>query len=196
MNNAHLTNHDSYALDFSLADASISRTCAIGLRPTESRRVSFRLLHRDASFQTVHVIVNKRRRLGVPLSIRALGPVLVSCFGSFSSRAHSPTSNSRAILLLLPTKAEPTHPGTDHLRPASPASARTHERIEKTHRYRITAKGLRTALFYTRLIIRSRRPHWPSSRPLQPTRYSPWPVSSAPRKTAINKWYEHEKLAA
>jgi hypothetical protein len=31
------------------------------------------------------------------------------------------------------------------------------ERIPKTHRYRITAKGLRTALFYTRLYDRSLR---------------------------------------
>jgi hypothetical protein len=31
------------------------------------------------------------------------------------------------------------------------------ERIPKTHRYRITAKGLRTAIFYTRLYNRSLR---------------------------------------
>jgi len=31
------------------------------------------------------------------------------------------------------------------------------ERIAKTHRYRITAKGLRAAIFYTRLYNRSLR---------------------------------------
>jgi len=38
------------------------------------------------------------------------------------------------------------------------------ERIPKTHRYRITAKGLRIAIFYTRLYNRSLRtglaPDW------------------------------------
>ena len=47
----------------------------------------------------------------------------------------------------------------------------------------ITANGLRTAPGSTPGSITARcDPHWPSSRPLQPTRYSRWPDPSAPRK--------------
>ena len=56
------------------------------------------------------------------------------------------------------------------------------ERIPKTHRYRITPKGLRTAIFYTGSITAHCAPAWPSSRHARsiPSYQSPNP--SAPRK--------------
>src|ERR1700681_2172429 len=56
------------------------------------------------------------------------------------------------------------------------------ERIPKTHRYRITAKGLRTSIFYTRLYNRSLRTVWPSSRPVQPIPNCQSPNPSGPPK--------------
>jgi DNA-binding IclR family transcriptional regulator len=46
------------------------------------------------------------------------------------------------------------------------------ERIPKSHRYRITAKGLRTAIFYTRLYneLRVFAPRSRRKRPVGPTR--------------------------
>ena len=70
------------------------------------------------------------------------------------------------------------------------------ERIEKTHRYRITAKGLRTALFYTRLYNRSLRPALAIISPAAANPVLPMARSIRAAETAINKWYEHEKLAA
>jgi hypothetical protein len=70
------------------------------------------------------------------------------------------------------------------------------ERIEKTQRYRITAKGLRTALFYTRLYNRSLRPAMAIISPAAANPVLPMARSIRAAETAINKWYEHEKLAA
>ena len=70
------------------------------------------------------------------------------------------------------------------------------ERISKTHRYRITPKGLRTAIFYTRLYNRSLRTGLATSRPVQPMPILPMARSIRAAETAINKWYGHEKLAA
>jgi hypothetical protein len=70
------------------------------------------------------------------------------------------------------------------------------ERIAKTHRYRITAKGLRTAIFYTRLYDRSLRTGLAivSPAPTQPE--LPFAKSIRAAQTALNNWYEHAKLAA
>jgi hypothetical protein len=38
------------------------------------------------------------------------------------------------------------------------------ERIPKTHRYRLTSFGLRTALLFTRVYARALRPVWRTSR--------------------------------
>jgi len=70
------------------------------------------------------------------------------------------------------------------------------ERIEKTHRYRITAKGLRTALFYTRLYNRALRPALAIISPAAANPALPMARSIRAAETAINKWYDHEKLAA
>ncbi|MGC2781514.1 MAG: hypothetical protein WA418_38340, partial [Bradyrhizobium sp.] len=63
-------------------------------------------------------------------------------------------------------------------------------------RYRITAKGLRTALFYTRLYNRSLRPALAIISPAAANPVLPMARSIRAAETAINKWYEHEKLAA
>jgi hypothetical protein len=70
------------------------------------------------------------------------------------------------------------------------------ERIEKTHRYRITPKGLRTAIFYTRLYNRSMRTGLAI---IAPDTISPaLPIAKSIRaaEAAINTWYEHAKIAA
>src|SRR5712692_4988190 len=66
------------------------------------------------------------------------------------------------------------------------------ERIPKTHRYRITAKGLRTALFYTRLYDRSLRPGLAIISPAARNPALPMAKSIRAAETAINNWYEHE----
>jgi hypothetical protein len=70
------------------------------------------------------------------------------------------------------------------------------ERIPKTHRYRITAKGLRTALFYTQLYDRSLRTALAVISPNATNPELPLAKSIRAAEAAINKWYEHAKLAA
>ena len=70
------------------------------------------------------------------------------------------------------------------------------ERIPKTHRYRITAKGLRTALFYTRLYDRSLRTGLAIVSPAATNPTLPMAKSIRAAETAINNWYEQTKLAA
>jgi hypothetical protein len=70
------------------------------------------------------------------------------------------------------------------------------ERIPKTHRYRVTARGLRTALFYTRAYARIIRPglailedaRIPSDQPLR--------RSFAHLEEQMTRWCERAKLAA
>src|ERR1700758_2818078 len=70
------------------------------------------------------------------------------------------------------------------------------ERIPKTHRYRITPKGLRTAIFYTGLYNRSLRTGLGiiSTRATNPQ----LPIAKSIRaaEVAVNSWYQQEKLAA
>jgi hypothetical protein len=109
---------------------------------------------------------------------------------------HIPTQRSpRASCFTARTTAEPIQPGTNHLRPASPALSRAH-RAHPTHRYRITAKGLRTALFFTRLYDRSLRTGLAIISPAASNPQLPMAKSIRAAETAINNWYEHEKLAA
>jgi hypothetical protein len=65
-----------------------------------------------------------------------------------------------------------------------------------THRYRITAKGLRTAIFYTRLYNRSLQtgfgPHLIRRSQAKITHGK----SIRAAKTAVNNWYQNEKIAA
>ena len=70
------------------------------------------------------------------------------------------------------------------------------ERIPKTHSYRITAKGLRTAIFYTRLYNRSLRTGLADISP-DPANANP-PVARSIRaaEAALNTWYDQQNLAA
>jgi hypothetical protein len=70
------------------------------------------------------------------------------------------------------------------------------ERIPKTRRYRITAKGMRTAIFYTRLYNRSLRPGLALISPAATHPELPLAKSIRAAETAVNNWYEHAKLAA
>jgi hypothetical protein len=70
------------------------------------------------------------------------------------------------------------------------------ERIPKTHRYRITAKGLRTAIFYTRLYNRSLRTGLAIISPGPANPELPMAKSVRAAETAVNNWCDHAKLAA
>jgi len=70
------------------------------------------------------------------------------------------------------------------------------ERIPGTRRYRITAKGLRTAIFYTRLYSRSLRIGLATISPAAGLPQSPMAKSIRAAETAVNNWYHHEKIAA
>ena len=70
------------------------------------------------------------------------------------------------------------------------------ERIPKTHRYRITAKGLRTAIFYTGLYTRSLRTGLAIISPSAANPELPIAKSIRAAETAVNKWYQHETMAA
>ena len=114
----------------------------------------------------------------------------------FSSRAHSLTAISASIWLHCsgqkPSRLTLGRTTYDLRR------LRLHgliERAPKSYRYRITAKGLRTAIFYTRLYNRApNRLAIISQRAIDMSCRSPNP--SARRKCAVNKWYGDEKLAA
>jgi len=70
------------------------------------------------------------------------------------------------------------------------------ERMPKTHRYRVTAKGLRIAVFYTRLYNRSLRTGLAmiSPNPVDADRSIAKSIRAAER--AINTWYDEANLAA
>jgi DNA-binding HxlR family transcriptional regulator len=70
------------------------------------------------------------------------------------------------------------------------------ERIPNTHRYRITPKGLRTAMFCTRLYNRSLRTGMAIITPAKTQPQTSMAKALRAAETAIDNWYEHEKLAA
>jgi len=70
------------------------------------------------------------------------------------------------------------------------------ERIPKTHRYRITAKGLRTAIFYTRLYNRSLRTGLAIIAPEAANANLPVARSIRAAEAALNTWYDKVNLAA
>jgi hypothetical protein len=70
------------------------------------------------------------------------------------------------------------------------------ERIPKTHRYRITDKGLRTAIFYTRLYNRSLRTGLAIVSPAAIDPELPIAKSIRAAECAVNSWYDTQKLAA
>jgi len=70
------------------------------------------------------------------------------------------------------------------------------ERIPKSHRYRITAKGLRTAIFYTRLYNRSLRTGLAVISPDAANVNLPLARSIRAAEAALNTWYDKANLAA
>jgi len=70
------------------------------------------------------------------------------------------------------------------------------ERIPGTHRYRITVKGLRTAVFYTGLYNRSLRTGLAIISPANIKPELPMAQSIRSAEAALNKWYQHAKFAA
>src|SRR6202790_4305627 len=70
------------------------------------------------------------------------------------------------------------------------------ERIPKTHRYRITPNGLRTAVFYTRLYSRTLRPGLAIISPACANPDLPMARSIRAAEAAFDKWYDHAKIAA
>ena len=70
------------------------------------------------------------------------------------------------------------------------------ERLPSTHCYRITAKGLRTAIFYTRLYNRSLRTGLAAISPDAANANLPLARSIRAAEAALNTWYEKANLAA
>jgi hypothetical protein len=70
------------------------------------------------------------------------------------------------------------------------------ERIPKTHRYRNTPKGLRTAIFYTSIYNRSMRTGLAIIAPVTINPALPMAKSIRAAEAAINAWYDHAKIAA
>jgi hypothetical protein len=70
------------------------------------------------------------------------------------------------------------------------------ERIPKTHRYRMTAFGLRTALLFTRVYARALRPALAQLTPVVPVPSSSLRSSFDKLETALDQWCDQAKLAA
>ncbi len=70
------------------------------------------------------------------------------------------------------------------------------ERIPRTHRYRITAKGLRAAVLYTRLYSRALRPGLAIISPACANPELPLAKSIRAAEAALDKWCQHAKIAA
>jgi hypothetical protein len=70
------------------------------------------------------------------------------------------------------------------------------ERIPKTHSYRITTKGLRTAIFYTRLYNRSLRTGLALISPDAANANTPIARSIRAAEATLNTWYDKENLIA
>jgi hypothetical protein len=70
------------------------------------------------------------------------------------------------------------------------------ERIPKTHRYRLTRTGLRTALFYTRVYARVLRPGLALLSARAPDRHANLARAFQAAETAVNSWCHQAKIAA
>jgi len=84
----------------------------------------------------------------------------------------------------------------DRAIPCSSIRRKTSPRFSKTHRYRITAKGLRTATFYTRIYNRSLRTGLAVISPQAANANLPVARSIRAAEAALNAWFDQEKLAA
>jgi len=70
------------------------------------------------------------------------------------------------------------------------------ERVPKTHRYRVTAKGLRTAIFYTHHYNRSMRTGLAVISPHAVNANLPVSRSIRAAEAALNTWYDQQKIVA
>jgi hypothetical protein len=70
------------------------------------------------------------------------------------------------------------------------------ERIPKTHRYRLTSFGLRTALLFTRVYARALRPGLAHLTPVTPAPNSTLRRTFDKLEMAIEQWCDQAKLAA
>ena len=70
------------------------------------------------------------------------------------------------------------------------------ERVPKTHRYRLTDEGLRTAMFYTRVYSRILRPAMAPVVPSEPTSSPKALQQFHAAQAAIHSWCEETQIAA
>ncbi len=70
------------------------------------------------------------------------------------------------------------------------------ERLPKTHRYRLTNEGLRTALFYTRVYSRILRPAMAPVVPVAPATSSKALKQFNAAEAAVNSWCDEAQIAA
>ena len=114
----------------------------------------------------------------------------------FVARGFTNKDLRQAYAVLLGKRPEEITPGrmSDELR-----RLRLHgliERLPKTHRYRLTDEGLRTALFYTRVYSRLLRP---AMAPLIPSPSSDSPADLRrfqAAEAAVNSWCDEAHIAA
>jgi hypothetical protein len=114
----------------------------------------------------------------------------------FVARGFTNQDLRRQFAVLLGKRAEEISPGrmSYELR-----RLRLHgliERLPKTHRYRLTGEGLRTALFYTRVYTRILRPAMAPVRPAAPAG-SPQAIRHFhAAEDAVNSWCDAARTAA
>jgi hypothetical protein len=70
------------------------------------------------------------------------------------------------------------------------------ERIPKTHRYQLTEHGLKTAMFYSRIYNRIRRPGLSMLSPAAVDHNSALHRRFTAMNDAINSWCDHANMAA
>ena len=70
------------------------------------------------------------------------------------------------------------------------------ERLPKTHRYRLTDEGLRTALFYTRVYSRILRPLMAPVIPNAPAESAPSLRRFQAAADAVNSWCDEAHIAS
>jgi hypothetical protein len=171
---------------------------AANRRLLEVQRIGHDCFVGEASFQHMQkpVIVDDQRAAALRFADPRVQALCTSCCCFSSSRAVYPQRHPRASRSTARKKAEPTDPRTDHLRPAPLASAWTDYPNSRTRRYRITTKGLRTAIFYTRLYSRSLRTGLAIISPAAICPELPIAKSIRAAETALNNWCEHAKMAA
>lgn len=70
------------------------------------------------------------------------------------------------------------------------------ERLPKTHRYRLTDEGLRTALFHTRVYARILRPGMAPAIPAAPANSAQAMRQFRAAEAAVNSWCDEAHIAS